>query len=92
MSRLNINKCHSCRTAGYSNFTVLQTVYFFQRLLSLGFHLNARYYQINGYTSEEVERLRAKGKWMNAELSERDKDRQARKKGKNQRIEIQQGV
>jgi hypothetical protein len=54
--------------------------------------LNARYYQRNGYASEEVERLRAKGKWMNAELSERDKDRQARKKGKNQRIEIQQGV
>jgi hypothetical protein len=26
------------------------------------------------YSSEEVERLRAKGKWMNVELSERDKD------------------
>jgi hypothetical protein len=30
-----------------------------------------------------VERLRAKGSWMNVEL--RDKDRQARQKGKNQR-------
>jgi hypothetical protein len=26
------------------------------------------------YASEEVERLRAKGRWMNVELSERDKD------------------
>jgi hypothetical protein len=35
----------------------------------------------DGYASEEVERLRAKGKWMNVELSERDKDtdRQERK-------------
>ncbi|CAH1366167.1 unnamed protein product [Tenebrio molitor] len=31
------------------------------------------YYQRNGYASEEMERLRAKGKWMNVELSERDK-------------------
>jgi hypothetical protein len=31
------------------------------------------YYQRNGYTSEEVERLRAEGRWMNAQLSERDK-------------------
>jgi hypothetical protein len=29
---------------------------------------------MNGYASEEVERLRAKGRWMNAELSEKDKD------------------
>jgi hypothetical protein len=49
-------------------------------------------YQRNGYASEEVERLTAKGRWMNVELSERDKDRQARKKGENQRIQIQQGV
>jgi hypothetical protein len=35
-----------------------------------------------------VKRLRAKGRWINVELSER----QARKKGKNQRIQIQQGV
>ncbi|KAH0807621.1 hypothetical protein GEV33_015170 [Tenebrio molitor] len=28
----------------------------------------------NGYVSEEVERLRGEGIWMNAELSERDKD------------------
>ncbi|KAH0821370.1 hypothetical protein GEV33_001421 [Tenebrio molitor] len=33
-----------------------------------------KYYQRNGYASEEVERLRAKGRWMNVELSERDKD------------------
>jgi hypothetical protein len=26
------------------------------------------------YASEEVERLRAKGRWLNVELSERDKD------------------
>jgi hypothetical protein len=29
---------------------------------------------MNRYASEEVERLRAKGRWMNAELSEKDKD------------------
>jgi hypothetical protein len=28
----------------------------------------------NGYASEEVERLRTKGRWMNVELNERDKD------------------
>jgi hypothetical protein len=33
-----------------------------------------KYHQRNGYVSAEVERLRAKGKWMNAELSEKDKD------------------
>jgi hypothetical protein len=33
-----------------------------------------KYYQRNGYASEEVERLRAKGRWMNVELSERYKD------------------
>jgi hypothetical protein len=33
-----------------------------------------KYYQRNGYASEEVGRLRAKGRWMNVELSERDKD------------------
>jgi hypothetical protein len=31
-------------------------------------------YQRNGYGSEEVERLRTKGRWMNVELSERNKD------------------
>jgi hypothetical protein len=40
---------------------------------------------------EEVERLRAKGRWMNVELSERDKERQARKKGNNQRIQRKVG-
>jgi hypothetical protein len=52
----------------------------------------AKYYQRNGYAREEVERLRAKGRWMDVELSERDKDKQARKKGKNQRMQKQQGV
>jgi hypothetical protein len=33
MCRLNINKCHSCQTAGNSNFTLFRMVYFFQRLL-----------------------------------------------------------
>jgi hypothetical protein len=33
-----------------------------------------KYYQRNGYASKEVERLRAKGKWINVELNERDKD------------------
>jgi hypothetical protein len=32
----------------------------------------------NGYASEEVERLRTKGRWMNVELSERDKDTEKR--------------
>jgi hypothetical protein len=35
--------CHSSQTAGNSNFTLFQMVYFFERLLSLGFHLNALY-------------------------------------------------
>jgi hypothetical protein len=53
-----------------------------------------KYYLKNGYASEEVERLRAKERWMNVEFSERDKDtyRQVRKKGVNQRIQVQQGV
>jgi hypothetical protein len=38
-----------------------------------------------------VEILRAKGRWMNVELSERDKDKQARKKGENQRIQGNSG-
>jgi hypothetical protein len=33
-----------------------------------------KYYQKNGYPREELERLRAKGRWINVELSERDKD------------------
>jgi hypothetical protein len=33
-----------------------------------------KYYRRNGYASEEVERMRAEGIWMSAELSERDKD------------------
>jgi hypothetical protein len=30
-----------------------------------------KYYQRNGYASEELERLRAKGRWMNVQLCER---------------------
>jgi DNA-binding PadR family transcriptional regulator len=33
-----------------------------------------KYYQRNEYASEEVERLRSKGRCMNVELSDRDKD------------------
>jgi hypothetical protein len=42
------------------------------------------YYQRSGYASEEVERLRVKGRWMNVELSERDKN--ADKQGRRKRI------
>jgi hypothetical protein len=31
-----------------------------------------KYYQRNGYAREELKRLRAKGRWMNVEPSERD--------------------
>jgi hypothetical protein len=44
-----------------------------------------KYHQRNRYVSEEVERLRTKGRWL-------ERRRQARKKGENQRIQIQQGV
>jgi hypothetical protein len=36
----------------------------------------------NGHASEEVERLRAKGRWMNEELCERDKDQTSKEEGK----------
>jgi hypothetical protein len=45
-----------------------------------------KYYQRNRYASEEVERLRAKRRWMNVELSERDKDtnkQERRERSKN---------
>jgi hypothetical protein len=38
----------------------------------------------NGYASEEVERLKAEGGWMNGELTERDKD--TNKQQRRQRI------
>jgi hypothetical protein len=41
-----------------------------------------KYYQRNGNASEEVERLRAKGRWMNAELSERTKTQISKKEGR----------
>jgi hypothetical protein len=46
------------------------------------------YYQRNGYASQEVERLRAKGRWMNVKLSEEDKDMDKQeRRGKNQRVQ-----
>jgi hypothetical protein len=41
-----------------------------------------KYYQRNGYAKEEVKRLRAKGRWMNVELSERDTNTDKQKEGK----------
>jgi hypothetical protein len=40
-----------------------------------------KYYQRNGNASEPVKRFRAKKRWMNVDLSERDKgtDKQQRK-------------
>jgi hypothetical protein len=32
-----------------------------------------KYYQRNGYANLKCERLRAKGRWLNVELSHRDK-------------------
>jgi hypothetical protein len=40
--------------------------------------------QFKHYRPVHTNVSREKGRWMNVELSERDKDRQARKKGKNQ--------
>jgi hypothetical protein len=40
-----------------------------------------KYYQRNGYVSEEVERLRAKERWMNVKLCKRDKNK-SKKEGK----------
>jgi hypothetical protein len=39
-----------------------------------------KYCQRNGYASEEVERLRVKGKWMNVELYEKNKDTEKRER------------
>jgi hypothetical protein len=39
-----------------------------------------KYYQRNGYASEEVEILRVKGRWMNVQLCERDKDTDKRER------------
>jgi hypothetical protein len=39
-----------------------------------------KYYQRNGYASEEVDTLRAKGRLMSAEPSERDKDTDKRER------------
>jgi hypothetical protein len=44
-------------------------------------------YQRNGYANEEVERLRSKERWMNGAETQN-----SRKKGNNQRIQIQQEV
>jgi hypothetical protein len=44
-----------------------------------------KYCRRNGYASEEVERVRAEGRWMCAELSERDRDtdKQERRESEN---------
>jgi hypothetical protein len=36
--------------------------------------------QRNGYASEEMERLRAKGRWLNVKLSERNKETDKQKR------------
>jgi hypothetical protein len=41
-----------------------------------------RYYQKNGYASEEVKRLKSKRRWMNVELSERDKTQTSEEEGR----------
>jgi hypothetical protein len=41
-----------------------------------------KYHQRNGNASEEVERLRAKERWMNA-VSERDRDTESKRESKN---------
>jgi hypothetical protein len=48
------------------------------------------YCRRNGNASEEVERMRAEGKWMSAEMSERDKDTD--KQERRERIQVQEGV
>jgi DNA-directed RNA polymerase subunit M/transcription elongation factor TFIIS len=45
-----------------------------------------KYWRRNGYASEEVERLREEGRWMSAELSERDRDTDKQEK----RVRIQE--
>jgi hypothetical protein len=49
-----------------------------------------KYHQKKEYASEEVERLRTKGRWMKIELSERDKDTD--KQERRERIQMQQEV
>jgi hypothetical protein len=46
----------------------------------------------NGYASEEVEIMRAVGRWMSADGPEQEGQRhgQAKEKGENQRINVQQ--
>jgi hypothetical protein len=39
-----------------------------------------KYYRWNGYASKEVERIRAEGRCINAELNERDKDTEKQKR------------
>jgi hypothetical protein len=51
-----------------------------------------KYYQRNGYTREEVERLKEQKEDECSAEWKRRRHRQPRKKGKNQRIQIQQEV
>jgi hypothetical protein len=41
-----------------------------------------KYHQWNGNASEEVERLRAKGRWMNVELSKETKTQTSKEEGR----------
>jgi hypothetical protein len=49
--------------------------------------------QRNGYASEEVERLRGKARWINVELSQRDKNTNKQERRERiLRIQLQQEV
>jgi hypothetical protein len=51
-----------------------------------------KYCRKNGYASDEVERLRAEGRWMSTELRERDSDTDKQERRERIRIQVQQGV
>ncbi|KAH0816269.1 hypothetical protein GEV33_006522 [Tenebrio molitor] len=51
-----------------------------------------KYCRKNEYASDEVERLRAEGRWMSTELSERDSDTDKQERRERIRIQVQQGV
>jgi hypothetical protein len=50
-----------------------------------------KYHQRNGYASEEVKRLRAKERWMNVEVSERDKDKNKQERRKKMKESMYNG-
>jgi hypothetical protein len=52
-----------------------------------------KYNKRNGYASEEVERLRGKARWINVELSQRDKNTNKQERRERiLRIQLQQEV